>query len=42
MRGGITRTEALYMSPQERKEVVDYISHIYEEREVALTGQRKM
>lgn len=42
MKGGITRTEAIGMSPQERDETIEYINKIYEEQKTALTGQRKM
>jgi len=42
MGGGVTRSEAILMSPEERDETIDYINRINEEREAQLTGKRKM
>lgn len=42
MKGGVTRSEALMMSPKDREEHVNYITKVYEEREAAITGTRKM
>lgn len=42
MNGGVTRTEAWLMSPEEREEAINYINRIIEEKEEALTGKRFM
>jgi len=42
MRGGVTRQEAMMMSPAERIEHIEYISNVYKEKAAAMTGQESM
>lgn len=42
MKGGLTRTEALMMSPKDRSEHIEYITKAYEKKAEALSGQEFM
>jgi hypothetical protein len=42
MNGGVTRDEALGMSPAERLEHIEFINSIYQRKAEAMTGQEFM